>query len=124
MKQFKKLLLLCCCIGVLGSMTACGRKDTMNSATQGTTNTSEDVVDKNSNSTTGSGTNTTTNTTTHETTEGTTNSTTKDTTMHDTTDGDGVLGNTVNDVVDGVDNAVHDITDGNARTQTLSLIHI
>ena len=84
MKQFKKALLLCCCIGILGSLTACGRSNTANTTEKNTTTNTSDgttVEEKKSTESTNK-------------TDGTTNKNgTTDTTVHENTRGDGVVDN-------------------------------
>lgn len=97
MKKWKKLLVLVFCVGMIGSMTACGSNgttDKVNDATSG-----QDKTDN-------------TDTTNKDTTNNTTN---KDTTTNNETvdnngtdkNGDGVI----DDAVDHVENGVNDIVD-------------
>lgn len=104
MKRFKKLILLMMCVGMIGSMTACGnRNNAENGADQGTPGTADDAGTNNNNGTTNNG-----NSNTNGATDGTTNRDNNNT-MNDN-NGDGVIDNAVHDVTDGIDDVADDVT--------------
>ena len=117
MKRYKKLLLLMVCTGVIGSMTACGRNNDTNGADQ----TDTENVDRNDNMNDATGgtnknngsdkNNTTNGTNKNNTTNGTdgNNGTTNNNGTTDRNEGDGVIGDAIDDVRDGIDDVADDV---------------
>ena len=105
MKRYKKLLLLMVCTGVIGSMTACGRNNDTNGADQ----TDTENVDRNDNMNDATGGNSSTNK--NNTTNGTdgNNGTTNNNGTTDRNEGDGVIGDAIDDVRDGIDDVADDV---------------
>ena len=119
MKRYKKLLLLVVCTGVIGSMTACGR----NRDTDGADQTDTESIDRddNMNDATGGNNSTNKNDSTNgtdknnrndknNTTNGTdrNNGTTNNNGTTDRNEGDGVIGDAIDDVRDGIDDVADD----------------
>lgn len=94
MKRFKKFLLLCSCVAVLGSLTACGSTNSNPAQTTTDDTTKDDESDGIS--------------TMNGATDG---SAVNDTTMHENSNG-----NVLDDVTDGLTDAVDDTADGIDRT--------
>lgn len=124
MKKYKKLLLLMVCTGVIGSMTACGRNNNTDGADQtdtiGSDRNMNDATGGNntSNSTNknnGTNKNNTTNNNNGTDKDNTTNGTDRNNgtgTNNGTTDrnsGDGVIGDAIDDVREGVDDMADDV---------------
>ena len=113
MKKIKKLLLLTACIAVVGSVTACGNRNV-----DGTNNSTNKETTNGATGETTNGTNTGTNAAGDQTEnykeEDNVNGATSGENYNGTTQNDnggGVISNTADDVLEGTERAIDDITD-------------